>query len=171
MSPKLRWNCQSFLAVGEAEEETIYSRIHLSMLQAQDLRASPAGRRERPPRVQMRPRGQKNGEKTSQRPDPNSQTWSGQPILGPNVGTKWVNADKRTIRARVHACLLVSSPGPPCRHRGDQSSPLGSLHCRFNLAQRVIGIDATPGFLCRPSTRSAMPRRPRWAASGCSSST
>jgi hypothetical protein len=123
-----------------------------------DLRASPAGRCKRPPRVRTRPRGQENGENTPQRADANGQTRSDRSIPGPNVGERWVNMDKRAVRARVRTCLLVSGVGPPgsrtvstrLLHRG-----YWPLHRRFGLVPHVVSLEVMPplavcaGLQCR----------------------
>jgi hypothetical protein len=59
------------------------------------------------------------------------------------------------VHARVHACLLVSSPGPLGSHRDEPFSPLGSLRRRFSLVQHVAGIDVAYACLRRPSMPDA----------------
>jgi hypothetical protein len=78
---------------------------------------------------------------------PNRQAEEDRSISDLDVGENWVSTDRRAVCAHVHACLFVSSPGPPSSHLA--STALASTNAS------LAGIDIVSSRLRQPSMRDA----------------
>jgi hypothetical protein len=83
----------------------------------------------------------------------------------PFLAQMWERIGSARTSARVRACLLVSSPGPP---GSDPSCPSSlKFMCHRHFASRYAHHQAFMPFVCASPRRSSMlmPRRPRRTAS------
>jgi hypothetical protein len=81
----------------------------VARLRASALRASPAGRPKRTPRVRFCSIGQTGRKNSIQRADPNVSGGEDTPIRGPNLGQRWVCADTRGPGTRPPLVHLSST--------------------------------------------------------------
>jgi hypothetical protein len=135
------------------------------------LRASPAGRTKRTPRVRFCPTGQRGRKNSSQRADPNVSGGEDTPIRGPNLGQRWVCADTRGPSTRpplVHLSSTRADTSSPTRRvRPSQCVPSPRVRARALRASR-LHLQCLPRHQRRRGVPIGLPRAGihggRWTA-------